>query len=453
MKKTIIIFTLFLCSCSLEPKYQKPDVTTSNYWKATQEYALESETYSEWWKSFNSPQLNQLIERGVKENLDLAVAIARVSQYQALLKQSKSANWMQADLSGGATSSKTKISGNPSSKNDTYNGDLSLSYQIDIWGKQSATDKAALANLQASKYNQQSVRLTVISEIATNYFQLLNYKERISIAKRNLFNQQEVLAIIEAQFKEGAASELDYRRQKASVEQTKASVAEIKDEYNQTINQLSVLLAYNPQDLRLKLEGTTSDINVPYIRPIQPNELILHRPDISKAEQDLIAANADIAIARAAFFPSLDIGADAIVSGSPTTTTLRAMSSLFAPIFSGGELTAKVKYSEEKKRELIKTYKSTILVAFKEAENALSAVNTAQLKYKFLANAYIDSNKSYDISKQQYIAGKIDFQTLLDTQREKFSSDENMQNAKLSKLTAAVDLFTALGGDYTKVEE
>ncbi len=450
MKILIASLTIFLFACSFEPQYKKPDIASSTRWKNTKEYALGSETYSEWWKNFNSSQLNQLIDRAIDENLDISVAAARVEQYQSLLKASKAANWVQADLSAGASSTKTNPSNGISSSKDAYNAGLSLSYQIDVWGKQKATDKVALANWRASGFNQRAVRLTVISEVASNYFQILNYRERINIAKKNLFNQQEVLAIIEARFKEGASSELDYRREKSTVEQTKASLAELQDSYNQTVNQLSVLLAYNPQDLRLKLESGVNDINVPHIKPIQPADLITHRPDISEAEYNLIAANADIAIARAAFFPSVDIGADAIINGTPTTTTLSAMSSLLTPIFTGGELTAKVKYSEAKKKELVNTYKKTILTAFKEAEDAISSVNNSQLKYKYLANSYIDANKSYEISKEQYISGKIDFQTLLDTQREKFSSDESLQNAKLDRLLSAVNLFKALGGDYIK---
>ena len=193
---------------------------------------------------------------------------------------------------------------------------------------------------------------------------------------------------------------------------------------------------------------------VPPIAPGQPSSLLERRPDIRAAESDLLAANADIGAARAAFFPQFNIGLDLGIAatplGDPATTTASLLGGLIAPIFKGGLLSGNLAYTEARKVELVETYRKTVLTSFKDVEDALSAVKAAGARETSLETAMNEARKAYDLSKQQYDVGSIDFQILLDSRRTMLAAEDNYIQTKNDRLAAAVDLYKALGGGWAE---
>jgi multidrug efflux system outer membrane protein len=191
-------------------------------------------------------------------------------------------------------------------------------------------------------------------------------------------------------------------------------------------------------------------MRAPTIKPGQPVALLARRPDLRRAEADLIAANADIGVARAALFPNLGINIDAAIASDPLTKTISIGSALLAPIFHGGRLKAGVRLSEARMAELVEAYRKTYLVALREVEDALAAVRSARQRVAQLTTALEEARNAYRLQRIQYEAGAIDFQTLLDAQRTLFDTDDNLALARFDRLNAAVALIQALGGGWVE---
>jgi len=221
------------------------------------------------------------------------------------------------------------------------------------------------------------------------------------------------------------------------------------EEVRNAENALAVLLGDAAGTLKVNGTGLGA-LSIPKITPGQPAALLYRRPDIRRAEADLIAANADIGVARAALFPSLDLNLDAAIATDPLTKTISIGSSLLAPIFQGGRLKAGVKLSEARKAELVEIYRKTVLVALQEVEDALAAIRSARQRFSDLTTALQESRNAYNLSRTQYEAGSIDFQTLLDAQRTLFVDEERLALARFDRLFAAVQLIRALGGGWVE---
>jgi outer membrane protein TolC len=202
----------------------------------------------------------------------------------------------------------------------------------------------------------------------------------------------------------------------------------------------------------LHVNGTgLAALRVPAIAPGQPAALLYRRPDIRRAEADLIAANADIGAARAALFPSLNLNLDAAFTNTPVKTTTTAIgASLLAPIFQGGRLRANVRLTEERKAELVETYRKTVLVALQEVEDALAAIKGSRQRVAQLTTSFQEARNAYRLSRVQYEAGAIDFTTLLDAQRTQIVAEDNLALARFERLAAVVDLIRALGGGWVE---
>jgi NodT family efflux transporter outer membrane factor (OMF) lipoprotein len=216
-------------------------------------------------------------------------------------------------------------------------------------------------------------------------------------------------------------------------------------------NALAVLVGKTPQSFAVAGKDLRS-LSVPDIAPGQPSTLLERRPDIAAAEADLRAANADIGVARAAFFPDVTLGLDWTIAsssiGDPATTALALASSITAPIFKGGLLEGNLLFSKARKDELLENYRKSVLVSFRDVENALAGVKASQSRETSLATALSESRKAYDLSQKQYDVGSIDFQRLLDARRTMLAAEDNYIQTKHDRLAAAVDLYKSLGGGW-----
>ena len=391
------------------------------------------------------------MQQALQRNLDLQAALQRVAQARADLRIAGATELPGANLAGAYSRTRINPGQSDSRGEKTWSAGLNLSYELDLFGANRATRAAARAAYAGSQFQQDALALVVMGEVATGYFTSLSLDERVRITTHDLKNNQDVLKIVEAKFKAGSVSALDVAQQKAVVANSQAQLASLRRQARVARDALAVLLAQPPQVLQL-VDEDLHGFTVPAIAPGQPSQLLERRPDIRAAEADLLAANANIGVARAALFPSLNLSADLTRTASPSidpaATLATAAASLTAPIFEGGRLRGEVDKTKARERELVADYRKTILTAFQEVEDAMAGVQAAQQQQTALTIALQESQRAYDLSLVRYKAGSIDFQTLLNVQNSLFSAEDALAQARLARLVAAVQLYKALGGGW-----
>ncbi len=447
-----VLFAALLSGCSLVPNYERPTVDTPAGWSEA-DASKPTVIAKDWWKNFNSAELNGLMEQALANNNDLNASIQRVEQARALVRTARApllpsvdgnskAGWVRNDPASGKTTS-----------DSTGSAGLTVGYELDLFGMNRAELESAQADLDSFTYEKDATALIVMADVAKAYFNVLNFNERMDIADRNLQSSRELLRIVQARFDAGAITALDVAQQKSDLASDEANRALIEQQMKIAKSALAVLVGKAPQSLTVSAKDLRT-LPVPVIAPGQPSSLLERRPDIRSAEADLLAANADIGAARAAFFPQLNIGLDMGIAatpiGDPATTTLSLLSGLVAPIFKGGLLEGNLAFTKARKEELVENYRKTILTSFKDVEDSLAVAKGSQTRETALETAMNEAQKAYDLSSQQYDAGAIDFQVLLDSRQRLLLAEDTYIQTKNDRLAAAVDLYKALGGGWAE---
>ena len=452
--KHILLMTVFLAGCSLTPDYHRPTVSSPQQWSIDSTSPSTAIAY-EWWESFESDELNGLMQHALANNNDILAGLQRIEQSRASARIAGASLLPTAGGTAGASRSRTDPAQGSTRTETNLNAGLNISYELDLFGRNAAGVDASRSRLAASQFDQDALALVVMGDVASRYFSLVNLRERLVVADENLANAREILRIVQARVREGMESDIELAQQESAVASSMAARASLVEQTANADNALAVLLGQAPQTLAV--DGLSlSDLSVPAIVPEQPSNLLQRRPDIRSAEQSLIAANADIGAARAAFFPSVTLGLGGSVSlpafGDPATTALSLASSLTAPIFQGGRLEGGVEQASARQKELVEQYKKAVLVSFQEVEDALAAVKAAEEREAALLASSQNAQRSYDLTKKRYDAGSIDFRALLDAQTALLSARDTYTQAKLARLNAAVSLYKALGGGWNYYE-
>jgi multidrug efflux system outer membrane protein len=445
MKKALLpILVLSLSACSMVPDYLRPSMNTGEVWK---ESAASSAPISDqWWREYGSGNVLNLVPQALKVNNDLQASLQRIEQAKANVTVSTSSLLPQVNASGGADKSWRETSGRVG-VSDTHDVGLLIAYEVDLFGRARANMSAAEARLEASQFDYEALRIVTASSVVDAYASALAASERLRVANSNLDIAKDVLKIADARFRAGTSSALELSQQKAAVANAEAAMASLRAQHSGFINQLAVLVGEAPQNFKIK-EEAFKVLVAPRITPSLPSILLEQRPDIRAAEANLIAANADIGAARAAFFPSLDLAVSGVLSGNPAFSVLTASASALAPIFSGGALEGALSGSKARKEELVATYRQTVLTAFREVSDAIAASRAADTRVQSLSKAAAESRNAYKLARARYDNGSIDFQTLLDTQRTLLQADDSATQARLEQIRASLDLIKALGGGW-----
>jgi NodT family efflux transporter outer membrane factor (OMF) lipoprotein len=358
------------------------------------------------------------------------------------------------DFDATASRQRASVSGLGPHSFNTFNPELMASYELDFWGKNRAGRSAAAAAAAASRFDQQTVALTVVSSVATTYFQALELRDRIAVARDNLANGQQVLRGIHLQQSAGIATGLDVAQQETTVALLSAGIPPLLQQFRQTVNALALLVGKTPESVEVDI-GSLGDLANPAVIEGLPSELLSRRPDVAAAEQQLISANADITVARAALFPSIQLTAgggymssdlSSLISPADRVWTLSA--GLIQPIFHAGALRAQVSFSEAHYTELLTTYHKTVLTAFSNVENALVAAQQTEDQLRQQQEAVAKASRAYQFAKAQMSAGTVNILTVLNTENTLFSAQDELVQVRYLRLQALVDLFTALGGGW-----
>jgi NodT family efflux transporter outer membrane factor (OMF) lipoprotein len=443
--------------CSVGTPYRRPDIGLPHAWAAPASTGVSVAPIwpaADWWHLFGSARLDELIEEAQRSNDDLAGAIARVEEADAQARIAGAPLLPTVDLGAAATRERTALTTFSPNPYNVFNPELTASYEIDFWGKNRALRDSARAAAVASRYDQQTVALTVISSVATTYFQALELRDRIQVAQQNLANGQQILHGFTLEQSAGTATGLDVAQQETAVALLYAAIPPLEEQFRQTVNALAVLLGKTPESIDVT-SGTLSELTSPAVIAGIPSGLLSRRPDIASAEQQLIAANADITVARAALFPTIDLTA----SGGYESTMLSSLVSpanriyaisagLTQPIFHGGALRGELAYSKARYTELLTSYHKTVLTAFGNVENALVAARQTAEQQQRQQDAVTQARRAYEFAQAQMSAGTVNILTVLNTENALFSAQDTLVQVQYSHLQALVDLFTALGGGW-----
>ena len=330
----------------------------------------------------------------------------------------------------------------------------SASYELDFWGKNRATLNAARFAATASRYDRATVELAVMTGVATTYFQALELQDRLNVAERDLSTAQTILKDLNLEEQVGTAAALDVAQQETTVAVLNASLPPLRQQLRQTLDALAVLVGRMPQELQPP-SGTLSDLNEPRVGPGLPSALLVRRPDVAAAEAQLMSASADIAAARAAFFPSIDLTADGGFVSTALASLITPVNRVFAltggvtqQIFAGRALAGSYRFSKARYAELLADYHKSVISAFSNVEDALVSAQQTAEQYRREQEAVMKARRAYQITEIQLHAGTIDVLTVLNTQTALFTAEDALVQVRFAHLTSLVQLFGALGGGW-----
>ncbi|KCZ52064.1 efflux transporter outer membrane subunit [Hyphomonas pacifica] len=395
-----------------------------------------------WWQGFNTAQLNALVGQALIANQNLAQGVANVEASRAELKVTNAAFLPQA-------------SGSLSASSDTDGGlddvssssRLSASYQLDLFGANEASRQSSIASLDAAIFSLRALELTVQSDVSSTYFNLLATREQLRVARQNLEISERIFEIVEVRYRAGSISGFDVSSQRASLANARARIPQLEAQVTSFETSLAILLGQTPQGYEA-VDEDILNITLPDIAPGLPSDLMLRRPDLMQAEANLRGANANINAARAAFFPSIDLGTglSTLLSGGNLVGSFSA--GLSQTIFSGGRFKGQLEGAEARREAQLAGYRQSILMALRDVDVSLNAIETGRVREAQLLIARDAALEALDAAELRYKAGEDDLTSLLSAQQTFFDASNSYVQGRLDRLIAAIDLYVALGGGY-----
>jgi NodT family efflux transporter outer membrane factor (OMF) lipoprotein len=459
---------LLLSGCNLGPSYHQPWQEIPPAYRASTETEAAAWPAGDWWQGFRSPELDRLIDAARAQNFDIAAAIARVRQADAQLRiagaallptldGTANADWQRTGLRTGGTNSRV-FSGSTDRAIDTrsYSTGLNASYLVDFWGHARASQAAAAASAMFSRFDQQTVALTVVTNVATTWFSALAFADRLAVAERNLADATETLAVIQGRFAAGTASALDLAQQESQVALERAVIPSLRNQRDQQVIGLGILVGRPPEAITVQ-PGTLAKLALPKVAAGLPSALLERRPDIASAEAQLVSQNFDIQVARAAFFPTLQLTGSAGFQAAalnqlvgPGGVLMSLAAGLTLPIFDGGTLRGQLEQSKGRYDELLADYRKAVIQAFTDVDLALTAWRFTTEQERLQQIAVDRARRAASIARAQMVAGTVDVTTVLTTETTQFSAEDTLVQVRLARFQALLDLYKALGGGWVR---
>ena len=460
MYKSILtlLIAFFVAGCAIGPDYKRPAIENPAAWRL-EEQAAKDTANTVWWYQFNDPVMNQLIDEALKQNLDLRIATARIEEYVGRYWVGRSGLFPQIGASGDAGHSRVSEEGpsplSPQMENpaDFYQGVFSGSWEIDIWGKLRRATEASRADLLATEEARQAVILSLVSAVANGYIALRDLDKQLEVAIRTAKTREDAYKLFKLRYEGGVISELELNQVKSEYEQALATIPQIQKRIAFQENALSQLLGRNPGPI---IRGKSIDeLVLPAVPAGLPSELLEKRPDIRQAEQNLIAANARIGVARAQYFPTISLtglfgwaSADLseLITGSAQVWSWGG--ALTAPIFTGGRIQGQVKAAEAIQQEALFNYQNTIKTAFRDVEDAL--VDQRRTREQLAAQErQVAALREYArFAFLRYENGLTSYIEVLDAERSLFNAQLEYAQSQGVLFQSLVNLYKAMGGGW-----
>lgn len=411
---------------------------------------------ADWWRGFGSDELSLLIASALTSSPDLAIAAERVRQAEAQVSIAGASLFPALSFSTSGSRRDTRGNSTIDSAGNTFNAALSASYELDLWGQNASAARSAEFALRASRFDRETVRLTLVTGVASAYFQILSLRGRLQTARENLAISERVFKVVDARARNGAASPLDVARQQSAVLSQRAALLPLELQERQTLFALAVLIGKPPQGFDAA-GSMVLNLAVPGVTAGLPAQLLVRRPDLASAEAQLFAANANIAAARAALLPGIRLTGSAGIASTTLqalvnspTVALSVGASLLQPIFDGGRLRAQVDVATSRERELVMRYRKAILAALTDVESALAAGKRTADQELLADQSRQQAEQALKIAEVRYREGADDLLVLLDAQRTLFQAQDQVAQIRLARLQAVIDLFKALGGGWER---
>jgi multidrug efflux system outer membrane protein len=462
----VILAAGLLSSCAVGPNYARPTVPVPANFRAPEPLpAPQAASLADlkWFEVFKDEKLQELTRTALAQNYDLRDAVARVEQARANLGVTRSNQFPQASAGGEIEFTRLSRDGSlplpasfvPSQNRNWGQASLNLlSFELDLWGRLRRSTEAARANLLNAEENRNTVITTLISDVATDYFNLLQLDYELEISQRTLDTRRESLRLVQERQGGGVANLLDLRQAEQLVASAAQTIPTLEQQIEQTENQISLLLGKNPDGVIRGRQFIEQEMP-PEVPAGMPSSLLERRPDIRAAEQALIAANANIGVAKAAYFPQVSLSG--LLGGQSTqlaslfsgpNSTWSFIPQVSQPIFSAGRLKSNVRLAEAERDSALIQYEKTIQIAFSDVSNALIAhqrTRESRIEQERLVTALQDRTR---LAYVRYRGGVDTQLNALDADRDLFQAELSLAQIRLGELVSVVQLYKALGGGW-----
>ncbi|MGE8065429.1 efflux transporter outer membrane subunit [Pseudomonas sp. NPDC089569] len=467
---TSALLALSLSACTVGPDFHKPEAVQVTQWSkpsnAAASRAVDETIGERWWEMFNDPKLSALSQRALTDNLDLKLAGSRLQQSRAVRQVVTADRYPTTAATGGYARKRNSGEGllDPSGNNgqSTFNlwdAGFSAAWELDLWGRVRRETEAADATLEVAENDRRGVLISVLAETAQDYIQLRGVQNTRAVTEQNLEVARHSLELSQLRLADGVATDLDVAEAAAQVAAIESRLPALQQRQSQLINALSLLMGEPPQALAVELSTDAPVPQTPHQVAIGlPSQLAERRPDIRQAEARLHAATASIGVAKGDFYPRItlsgNVGSQALQLGdfgSWGSRTFGIGPQFSLPLFDGGRLRGVLNLREAQQQEAAIAYQQTVLRAWHEIDDQLSAYNASQLRRDSLAEAVRQNRIALQTAQRQYVEGVVDFVNVLTVQGALLATQEQWVESSTGVSLAAVGLFKALGGGWESV--
>ena len=463
IRLSVALPALSLVACQMVgPDYFRPKQTLPASYQESQASDAGEAMINQWWTLYNDEVLNDLISKASKNNTDLKIAVARIEEADGYMREVGAALFPQVNVDSSASRYKvTELGATPlfngmSPTRSNYNVKLSTTFELDFWGKLRRAQESAKAQALASRFAKDTVDLSLKSLVTGDYLLLRSLEAQIELSKASMKSREDSLALTQRRLEGGVSSALDVHQAEVAYNNLKAQLADLTRQRAIIEHQLAVLAG----DLDLKIAaGDIQSLPIPPVPPVGlPSTLLEARPDVRQAEQNLIAANAKIGVAKAALFPTISLtaglGGESKDLGDVLKSAARIWNgglSLNLPVFDSGRLSSRVDQASAEKKQLLASYERAVQNAFTEVNDALVNVRQNTEREAALNASQSSASKALEIANNRYKSGYTGYLEVLDAQRVFNDASLAYVQSRQARLTSTVELFKALGGGWVAV--
>jgi len=463
MKTNITLFAslaLLIGGCAIGPDYVRPATDTPNTFRYT-DINQSIPINATWWKSFNDDELTKRVEQALANNFDLISAQASIDAMLGKFDTAKSYLYPQINANGSLTRQGVSNSTTYQLRDgvtSTYAANLSLaSYEIDLFGRVRRANEAVRAQLLASEFSRQTLRIAITSNVAASYVKIASLESQIELARENIKASDEIHTLNGLKYKHGIIPQTTLLQSQSELQSAKATLAQLQASKLSEESTFNLLLGRNPGDVTTT---PLEQITLPHLPSALPSEMLQHRPDIALAEENLIAANAKIGIARAAYYPSIQLTGLAGVQSlelrsltSDPTSIWKILPTITLPIFSAGRIEGEIKTAEAEHNQSLAAYQKAIISALNDSDNAIGQNVKADEQLTYQKERSDAIKTAFEQSKLRYNVGTISYNDMLIVQQQWISARQSYLLAKQNTLISTINLYKALGGGWSEEQK
>jgi NodT family efflux transporter outer membrane factor (OMF) lipoprotein len=456
---------LLPAGCAVGPDYRAPETAAPAAWHSELKGGLkaaapEAAQLARWWTTLDDPQLSRLIEQAAANNLDLKLAQARLREARARRGIAAADRFPTLSAGAGAARSRSSeemgLGAGGGQTGESWSAQFDAAWELDLFGARRRALEAAEASLQASQEDLRAVQVSLLAEVALNYIEVASFQARLAIAQKNLAAQTEAWQIARWRREAGLTTQLDEDQARFNLEQTRAGLPTLQTGLEQARNRLAVLLGRKPGELA-ELENPAAIPRIPAEVAVGiPAETLRNRPDVRRAERQLAAATAQVGAATADLYPGFSLsgilGLQALTSADLLQSSARMWSVAANAgwvLFDAGRIRQNIKVQSALQEQALISYESAVLGALRDVENALMAYAEEQNRRTSLTAAVEAAQSAAQLAENQYRAGLIDFQAVLDSQRSLLSLQDQLSQSDAAVTSNLVRLYKTLGGGWT----